>query len=611
MRKPLATAELIAGKLIRETPFTYRLEVPRAHAVFDRMHFVDFGRSLGTGRPAMAYAWTRLTAAAEQRMTIQVEHSDACAIWLNGREVYALAGDRKLTLRRDERSLELTHEFAVTLQPGPNTLLVRSETTGGEWRVYLQPPSAKGAVVNGASHPAIGLQGVPQVDEKITTLTNWLLLGPFPRAYAELDALLPARQHFVFGKMHAGLDGPVTWTIPKVEVLGNLIDPRPWGTNYHWNYHNGGTAWAMQQLAEATGNQSYWDYASRFCDFHLEGIPFVEHQVKTLNAVESANHWIIDAPLLDFTLAPSLPFLHRLQKERDFPKRALYEHWIARMLGYARTEQIRLPGSGIFTRTTPVKYTTWTDDMFMGIPFLMHAADYVADDRLRQSFLDDAASQTVAFNSQVWDASAGLYMHARYADRPVKLPHWSRCNGWAIWAMSEVLLQLPVAHPKRPEILAQFQALAASLAKLQADDGFWFNVLDRPDSPKEVSGTAIFVMALARGLRHGWLTEKTYRSVAVKGWHALDSRIEADGTVHDICAGTMCTEDEEYYVRRPFYDDDTHGLFAVLFAAIEMDRLMKNNHRSSGQNGANSEISQPSPAEPYSPARAAVNLVKP
>ena len=322
-------------------------------------------------------------------------------------------------------------------------------------------------------------------------------------------------------------------------------------------------------------------------------------------------HWIIDAPLLDFTLAPSLPFIHRLEKEKEFPNRALYEQWFARMLDYARTEQIRLPGCGIYTRTTPVKYTTWTDDMFMGIPFLMHAAGHIADESLRQAFLDDAADQTVAFNSQVWDETAGLYMHARYADRPVKLPHWSRCNGWAIWAMSEVLLHLPADHPKRPEILAQFQAIAASLAGLQAKDGFWFNVLDRPDSPKEVSGTAIFVMALARGVQHGWLPEKTYQPVAAKGWQALNSRIEADGTVHDICAGTMCTEDEEYYVRRPFYDDDTHGLFAVLVAAIEMDRLVKNNHRYSGLNGANSEVSQPHYAEANSPARAAANLVKP
>ena len=115
----------------------------------------------------------------------------------------------------------------------------------------------------------------------------------------------------------------------------------------------------------------------------------------------------------------------------------------------------------------------------------------------------------------------------------------------------------------------------ASLVRLQTPEGFWCNVLDRPDSPKEVSGTAIFVMAMARGIRHGWLNREDYFKVVLRGWEAVTSKIDADGTVHDICAGTMCTEDEEYYVNRPFYDNDTHGLFAVLFAAMEMDKLLR------------------------------------
>lgn len=569
MKQPLEAARLIGDKLIRDTPFAYRLEVALNHPVFDRMHCVDFGRTFGLGKRAVAYAWTRLTAAKSGKIEIQLEHSDGCAVWLNGKKVYAKSGARKINLRRDERSFEVSHVFTADLRAGANTLLIKSETRGREWRVYLQPPSEKGAVVNGASHPQIGLRGVPNVDARIAELTNWLVIGPF----AASSKPQPPEKEFVFGKMYPGLDAPVTWTIPKIEILGGLIDPLPWGTNYNWNYHNGGTAWAMQLLAEATGETKFAGYANRFCDFHLEGIPFVEHQVKTLNAAESANHWIIETPLLDFTLAPSLPYIHRLIAEKKFPKREAYAKWIARMLDYARHDQIRLPGSGIFTRTTPVKYTTWVDDMFMGIPFLIQAARLAKDKKSRAEFFDDAANQTIAFNEQVWDAEAQLYMHARYSGKPAKLPHWSRCNGWAIWAMSEVLMHLPTAHPKRGAILKHFQAHANSLLKFQSAEGFWPNVLDRPDSRNEVSGTAIFVMALARGIQHGWLDREKFLPAVERGWVALDSRIETDGTVHDICAGTMCTEDEEYYVARPFYENDTHGLFAVLFAAMEVSRL--------------------------------------
>ena len=580
MKSPLKTVRRIGDKLIRDTPFEYRLEVKPVVHTLDRMHCVDFGRTFGLGRPATAYAWTSLTSNGKRVLTLQVEHNDSCAIWLNGVEVYKQTGDRDINLRFDERSIGMSHEVELHLEPGANSLLVKSETRGKQWAFFMQPPATNGAVLEGASvSPEIGLNGVSHIDPKVAALSNWLVAGPFPNPTAGGERAgtgisQPPEQGIAFGRMFPGIDGPVTWTIPKVEVLGGMIDPLPWGTNYSWNYHNGGVAWAMQELSALSGDGRYADYASRFCDFHLEGIPFVEHQVKTLHAVDSANHFIIDTPLLDFTLAPSLPFINRLRTEANFPDREIYLKWVERMIRYAREEQVRLPGHGIFTRTTPVKHTTWVDDMFMGIPFLVQVALFSADPAESRTFMDDAAHQVLEFNSQVWDEEAGLYMHARYHGNPAKLPHWSRCNGWASWAMSEVLAHLPHDHPDFPVILAHFQRHCASLLEFQNEGGLWPNVLDRPDSALEVSGSAIFVMSMARGVMHGWLDDATFRPAVIKGWSALENRIENDGTVRDICMGTMCTEDVEYYVNRPFYDNDTHGLFAVLFAGLEVERLL-------------------------------------
>ena len=105
-------------------------------------------------------------------------------------------------------------------------------------------------------------------------------------------------------------------------------------------------------------------------------------------------------------------------------------------------------------------------------------------------------------------------------------------------------------------------------------------MLDRPDSRAEVSGTAIFTMAIARGVNHGWLDPGVFAPVAMQGWQALESQIEPDGTVHGICEGTMCSEDVSFYVDRPFYDNDTHGLFAVLFAGIEVGKLLSHQSES-------------------------------
>ena len=572
---PLIVVQRIGDKLIRETPFRYRLRTAGINTRLNGLHHVDFGRSMGTHREAMAYAYTHLESQESGSFTIQLAHADGCSIWLNGKQVYKREGKKPLQLQFEERSIELHDSLVLPLRKGINSLLVQSVSYGGEWVFYMQPPPTKGAVLGQSlNYPEIGLTTVPLVDSSVAKLSNWLVLGPFaPNATVVLEENGPLS----IGTMYTGLDAPVTWTIPKVEVLGDVIDPLPWGTNYNWNYHNGGVAWAMQHLAEVSGEGRYRKYANDFCDFHLNGASFVEHQVRQLRAANSANHHFLFVPLLDFTLAPSLPFIYRLRRESVFTNREAYKNHIDRMLRYARNEQVRMPGTGIYTRLTPEKYTTWVDDMFMGIPFLVQAAQYASTPAERAAWIEDAASQVLNFNKEVWDEEVSLYRHARYSERPVNLPHWSRANGWGIWATTEVLKVLPTNHPKYKPILRHYQKHVNKLISLQNERGFWLQLLDRPDSPEEVSGTAIFTMAIARGISQGWLKADMYRSYAMKGWEAIQSQMEPDGTVHNICYGTMCSEDENYYLQRPFYDNDTHGLFAVLFAGMEIHHMLSRN----------------------------------
>lgn len=580
INSPLAVDKLIADRLIRTTPFKYKLSVAVNNGTFNGMQCIDFGRSFMLAKPAVAYAFTHIDAATDTDTELQLEHNDGCKIWLNGKLIYEKKGDRKIALVYDERSVEMSNRCALHLKKGINTLLIKSETKGDEWRVNLQLPSAKGSVDQLFSYPKIGLSSVQNIDPSVAKLTNWLVIGPFKnpaicKKRGGLDMVYLPEKELIFGKMYKGAASPVTWTIPKIEVLGNMIDPLEWGTSYNWNYHNGGVAWAMEQLSELSGDKKYDDYATNFCNFHLNGIPFVTYQVKTLNADSSANNQIINTNLLDFTLAPSLPLIYKLLKNKQFSNRDEYKVFVDRMLKYARNGQLRLPGLNIYTRTTPQKYTTWADDMFMGIPFLVQASQYADDTKTRDFFLEDAASQVIAFSSQVWDADAQLYMHAHFSGASQKFPHWSRANGWAIWAMSEVLMNLPKSSPKYGLILNQYRTLVTSLVKYQTPDGFWLNVLDRPDSKSEVSGTAIFTMGIARGVTNGWLDEQTFKPIVMRGWSALKTQIAPDGTVHNICMGTMCSPNVNYYLNRPFYDNDTHGIFAVLFAGIEVDKMMK------------------------------------
>ncbi|MDR2914984.1 MAG: glycoside hydrolase family 88 protein [Tannerella sp.] len=400
-RTPLDVVQSIGDKLIRTTPFKNRLVVAPNRETFNHLKFVDFGRTFGLGKPGIAYALTTVYASENTELDIQLDHNDRCLIWLNGAEVYQKEHPKNLKLAHEERSIELSEKLTLSLKKGYNTLLVQSETTGTSWLFYIQPEPDKGAVEHSLKPDVqITLEGLPLIDAQVTKLTSWLVCGPFEAPIDHFKLLLSE-----WGEMYtSGIT--TSWTIPKIEILGDVIDPAPWGTNYNWNYHNGGVAWAMQVLAEVSGKETYARYASGFCNFHLKNKLFIQYQVDQLNAFQCANHHIYATPLLDFTLAPSLPFIYRLNQESSFPMRNQYEAFVNRMIDYGKNKQARLPGANIYTRLTPEVYTTWVDDMFMGIPFLAQASLYTGD----KHYIQDAASQILEFNKQVWDSEAQLFM---------------------------------------------------------------------------------------------------------------------------------------------------------------------------------------------------------
>ena len=114
------------------------------------------------------------------------------------------------------------------------------------------------------------------------------------------------------------------------------------------------------------------------------------------------------------------------------------------------------------------------------------------------------------------------------------------------------------------------------MAKHQSDDGSWRQVVDEPASYRELTVTAMTTAALARGIARGWIDRKVYEPILNRGWQAVAARVNADGTVKDVCSGTGAGPTKEYYLNRPVVNgaDDRGGAMALL-AAIEMAILRK------------------------------------
>ena len=213
-----------------------------------------------------------------------------------------------------------------------------------------------------------------------------------------------------------------------------------------------------------------------------------------------------------------------------------------------------------------VKYGRgWTDDMFMASSLLSRLAARSKDDRYAR-----AVGRLLTSYAEKLQRPDGLFIHA------VDGPHaWGRGNGFALLGLTEALTYLPETWPERARVLEIYRRHVKALTAQQSDDGSWRQVVDEPGSYRELTVTSIAVASMARGVRRGWLGNDM-RPVIDRGWQAVLARVNADGTMRDICSGTGAGPTKEYYLNRPVVNgaDDRGGAF-VLFAAIEMEELQR------------------------------------
>lgn len=567
---PLQIARLVGDRIVDNTrfEFNYVLQPKSTDA-----EIIDFGESLGKCEPGVAYALSNMFSEVEQQEIIQIGHTDGVKVWMNDELVYEKKGDRDFPIAFGEVSYLLPESFPVKFKKGKNKILVKSECREGaeKWLVILQSK-------NLSRYAAKGMKIECSLKELASdiSITNWLILGPFENQVSGtvrlgLDKVLEPENSIVFHKIYESGGKKFAWNIPRI----NLVTSNPGGGKfYYWIYHVGSTMWGLQKLSQMTDNPKYNDYVAKWCSYTLSTIPIVEYQKNTLHAFLSMNWSLIQRPMLDYTTAPAMPFLTRLVYENDFEDRERYVEFVEPLIDYAMNRQFRMP-NGVFAREYTIDQTVWADDMFMGLPWLLYSARYTKDPSMKRKLHDDVVNQVTQFRNYLYDTNENLYRQAIYPDKPeLKVPFWSRGNGWAVWAESEVLLNLPKSHPGYKKMLSYFRSHIDGIVNYQDTEGFWHNLLNVPKTVRESSGTAMFTMAIARGINEGWLNDKKYRPYALKGWGALKTFLDENGDLHGVKGGTHFSTDPEDYERTPLRTSDTHGILPLLFTCFEMEKLL-------------------------------------
>ncbi len=214
------------------------------------------------------------------------------------------------------------------------------------------------------------------------------------------------------------------------------------------------------------------------------------------------------------------------------------------------------------------------DDLFVAAPSWMDLFKVTAN----KDYLNYMDRQWWITSKSLYDSREKLYFRdSSFFDKREKNGQkvfWSRGNGWVMAGYAKVLQAMPKDYPHRPRYVEQFKQMASRIASLQGSDGLWRpGLLDVKSYPlPEVSGSALFVYALAWGVDHDILDGKKYLPVVDAGWKGLLAHIYADGrlgSIQPVASAPGGFQASSSYV---------YGVGAFLLAGSEMQRLSERKH---------------------------------
>ncbi len=344
-----------------------------------------------------------------------------------------------------------------------------------------------------------------------------------------------------------------------------------------WTYDHGVVLKGIEGIWRSTGDGKYFRYIQQSMD-------------QFVNSDGTIRTYTLDDYNLDNILpGRNLLLLYKVTGQEKYRKAAALLR--EQLKTHPRTSE------GGFWHKKIYPSQMWLDGLYMAEPFY---AEYAATFHEDADF-DDIARQFVLMERHARDARTGLLYHGwdesrkqRWANPTTgRSPNfWGRAMGWYGMALADTLDYFPQGHPQRDELIAILIRFGAAIEKYQdKKTGLWYQVLDKGSGKGnylEASASCMFVYALAKGVRSGYLPA-TYLQVAQKGYKGIvdhfiktDARgqVNLDGTVSVAGLGGNPYRDGsyQYYLSERVVTNDPKGVGAFLLASnqMEMQVILRN-----------------------------------
>jgi unsaturated rhamnogalacturonyl hydrolase len=252
-------------------------------------------------------------------------------------------------------------------------------------------------------------------------------------------------------------------------------------------------------------------------------------------------------------------------------------------------KQPRAPSGG-FWHKQRYPNQMWLDGLYMAEPFY---AEYASMSHRPEKFTD-ITHQFALVAEHMRDAKTGLLYHGwdeskeqRWADKKTGLSPeiWGRAMGWYMMALVDTLDYYSADDAGRKQLLAILGEEAAALVRVQdAKTGLWYEVLDKGTAKGnylESSASSLFVYALAKGVRRGYLPER-YLANAERGYKGILAKFIEVGPGDDVSVtGTVKVGGlggdpyrdgtYAYYLSEKVVANDPKGVGPFIMAATEME----------------------------------------
>jgi len=486
----------------------------------------DFEKIYGEGKSAFAYT------NAESNGYVEIKANSFTKIIINSEKI--------ATLKKGEKKKFSTKSADV--------VLIKSVRENDGWGFEITDKSGV---------------GMSFLDTDRAENFSFAICGPFYQKGSE--ALLPIEYADNLLKPFPDGNGKkVFWRFKKAYLRAYLLS----SFAGQWYYATMLSYKGIKDCGEALDNPDYIEYFMNNQSFLADWYDYALYDNEKFGHA-SFMCSVGDGSLLDHIGTMGVNFIDAYQRTGDERFR-----YIIKTLQYQIRNNVTRFDDGTFNRSR--HNTMWADDFYMSCPFLARLYARMGD----EESLEDIVKQTLGFVKKLYMPNEKIFSHIYFLDKAVKnsVP-WGRGNGWIALGMSEILLHLPKENPAFEIVRSAFADFCEGIAALQDECGLYHQVLNRPQSYLETSCTAMFALAMYRGVQNGWISDKFIKN-ADKGLEAiLKFCVDKDGVVYGVCMGSSCSMDEKYYFDLTTIKDDNHGTGIVLTLLCEKIGEVKKSQR--------------------------------